>query len=378
MDYFFTQINQIVPAPLLYVLVMLYIVTGGVRLDMRIKVGLVYFFSLLLLLQFGLLVMLLGSLTTLFLLLEVFCEDEKRLTLFRIHHKIVDFLYRIFIEHYYVLYLAAAVTVFLLNNITLHQFEPLNNLPDFTLSITVISACILLLLLAKGKYSTYSITEIIEKLERKKPVDIDISDERKIKYDILLSTEDVGYFGRKDMQHRLSVRDFVKKTKGQNFCIMCKRRLRKQFCRGHSTIEMQLVRTIGVKSGYESCKRRRKVFEYIFSNILFNSYAEQFSEGGASKRNLRHWILENYLLYAPVRFGERFIYPDEEKSSFEIAFGKSVDEASNEEFFVWVLGLKWFKLGVGKNAVEIYAKTVDDFELDREKIMQAIVAVNEM
>ena len=45
----------------------------------------------------------------------------------------------------------------------------------------------------------------------------------------------------------------------------------KNYLRGYSTIEMQLIRTIAVKDGYATNIYQRKAYEFIYSNIYFDS-----------------------------------------------------------------------------------------------------------
>ena len=62
--------------------------------------------------------------------------------------------------------------------------------------------------------------------------------------------------------------------------------------RGYSTIPMQLIRSLGIKRGY-NYKYRRKVFEILYSRMFFKGIEKMLNEDKVGQR--RHF--KTYLLY---------------------------------------------------------------------------------
>lgn len=62
--------------------------------------------------------------------------------------------------------------------------------------------------------------------------------------------------------------------------------------RGHSTIPMQLIRSLGVKRGY-NYKYRRKVFEFLYARIFFEGIKRMLEEDKVAKRE----YIKQYFLY---------------------------------------------------------------------------------
>ena len=62
--------------------------------------------------------------------------------------------------------------------------------------------------------------------------------------------------------------------------------------RGYSTIPMQLVRSLGIKRGY-NYKYRRKIFEILYSRMFFKGIERMFNEDKVTQRQ----YFKEYLLY---------------------------------------------------------------------------------
>lgn len=69
--------------------------------------------------------------------------------------------------------------------------------------------------------------------------------------------------------------------------------------RGHSTPEMQLLRTIGITRGYDKYKIQRKIFEILYGKIFFTSLKEYHQANSYLKlEHYRHYLL--YIYFQPV------------------------------------------------------------------------------
>jgi len=100
---------------------------------------------------------------------------------------------------------------------------------------------------------------------------------------------------------------------GERFFLSEIRRLIKFRIRGYSTIEMQLVRNIAIRSGYLANKNtvRRKIFELLYSDILFRGFKNYLKRNHVP--NLEHykdWLLYVYLYSVNTKisteYGTRF------------------------------------------------------------------------
>ena len=126
---------------------------------------------------------------------------------------------------------------------------------------------------------------------------------------MLVAFEDKTFFNRNEDSHTVlsplimagAFKYINKNTLSRPFQV-----IRKIFSRGYGTIEMQLIRNIGVERGYDTCVLRRKAFEIIYSTIIFNSYRRQFSKDSDSVRNYKYWVLWCYMQKVPVKFSRRF------------------------------------------------------------------------
>lgn len=132
--------------------------------------------------------------------------------------------------------------------------------------------------------------------------------------------------------------------------------------RGYSTPEMQLIRTIGVIRGYERYKISRKIFEVLYSKILFSSLLNYYKANTfKGLENFRHYLLDVYISCVPVRIrGNK--YP----KMGELFAGKTYENWSDEEMFVACLGLRF--LDVKEETLAAYNDIILNYHLDKSKI----------
>ena len=74
--------------------------------------------------------------------------------------------------------------------------------------------------------------------------------------------------------------------------------------RGCSTLEMQLLRQIGLESGY-TCVGRRKVFEYVYTYLFFGGLRRHYEANVVQKKdNFKAYILYIYLANVPLEIND--------------------------------------------------------------------------
>lgn len=212
------------------------------------------------------------------------------------------------------------------------------------------------------------------------PASCTFSKEELEKLRMLVYLEDGRYFDRNEKVHIITLRyllkkpfDRIKSWKGHvvERCSKGLRKLRHRM-RGFGTIEMQVLRTTGLEFGSYRLTIRRKLFELIFAQALFNSYIDQLSVKSFARENFKKWLLNCYINIVPVKVGKSVCKPNEGSSTFSQLFEKEFSELAPEEFFVWCLGLPHYTQGVGENAVKIHMDAVKRFGLDMDKISESI------
>lgn len=201
----------------------------------------------------------------------------------------------------------------------------------------------------------------------------------KRKYDLVCFMEDKDFFGRSEYSHLFISGETIKrvfkrrseKRKGWRSSDASKSNIH---LRGHSTLEMQLIRQFGIVFGAYKCTIRRKAFEMLYSNMIINSYLRKYPQSHFIHQNncSKIWLIKCYINAVSVGFGNKKITPGKARSSFAGCFEKSFDEASLEEVFVWCLGLPHYKDGVGENAIAIHREVIREFGLSMEEIKECL------
>lgn len=180
----------------------------------------------------------------------------------------------------------------------------------------------------------------------------------------------------------LSYRVFVVLIKA----IFSKQGLKRYLNRGYSTIEMQLIRTYGVVSGYEKTYIR-KIYELVYANIFFKSYYR--------KSNYYHYLEEDEEIkyripYAYLNSVRTFIngkifkdirgyykYIRNIPKSQKLSKGEEnhiIYNLSIEEIFIFILGLSKKKIN---NYIMIkYLHYIEKYDLNVNKLEQVINKFN--
>ena len=147
--------------------------------------------------------------------------------------------------------------------------------------------------------------------------------------------------------------------------------------RGYSTIEMQIVRSLGIKNGYESHKIKRKIFEIIYSHLYIGQlkkyYQNECTEiGGAPCKadDFKEFLLMYYLRMAPW---VGVTTPNDGDEKIEKVFGRpreNIGEYTKEELFVLTLCFSG-KIFWG-NILLLYKDIIIEQNLDKNEIEDLI------
>lgn len=142
--------------------------------------------------------------------------------------------------------------------------------------------------------------------------------------------------------------------------------------RGYSTIPMQLIRSLGIKRGY-NYKYRRKIFEFLYSKMFFEGVKRMLNEDQVAQRE----YIKEYFLYIYFHKVNTFL-GDATFSKFLNAFDmqydhknkKDIYDCSNEGIFIACMGLSKRADKINENNIDYYLSVVDKVELDGEVICQ--------
>lgn len=143
--------------------------------------------------------------------------------------------------------------------------------------------------------------------------------------------------------------------------------------RGYSTIPMQLIRSIGIKRGY-NYKYRRKIFEIIYSRMFFKGIERMLYEDQVAQRQ----YFKKYLLYIYFHKVNTFL-GNATFSKFLNAFDmkynkrneKDIYDCTNEGIFIACMGLSKRADNITRDNIDYYLQGMD-VALDSELICDMV------
>lgn len=136
--------------------------------------------------------------------------------------------------------------------------------------------------------------------------------------------------------------------------------------RGYSTIEMQLLRTLALKDGYENTIQR-KFYEIIYTDVFFKSLKNTYKYYYYGNLNeYKYYLLELYIRVAPTFINNK------RYNNINLLFKDrdNLFELTNEEFFLFTLGLS--NKEIGFDNIDSYYCPI---ALDRMRHVKAIEEV---
>ena len=144
--------------------------------------------------------------------------------------------------------------------------------------------------------------------------------------------------------------------------------------RGYSTIPMQLVRSLGIKRGY-NYKYRRKIFEILYSRMFFKGIERMLNEDQVAQRQ----CFKKFLLYIYFHKVNTFL-GDATFSKFLNAFDmkynkkndKDIYDCSNEGIFIACMGLSKRADCITEENINYYLKSIDNVKLDPDIICDMV------
>lgn len=329
----------------------------------------------------GIKMALLLLIVSLFCFFEIFTSDEMKFKiLVNPIYKAVDFIYISIFQYSF----GGICLALLLLKIKLPETFDKQNIIFRTLSFLFIVWTLTAML--QQKYVIHTFGEMYRVFTYFPINKIEFNDKLYEACNILVSIEDKRYFEREAYSF-FSVKYIISLIKGK---IASQRGGKKVIyvlvngnhfiknifdeSRGYSTIPMQLVRSLGIKRGY-NYKYRRKIFEILYSRMFFKGIERMFNEDKVTQRQ----YFKEYLLYIYFHKVNTFL-GDATFSKFLNAFDmkynrkneKDIYDCTNEGIFIACMGLSKRATNITPENIDYYLQSIENVQLDAEIICDMV------
>ena len=318
---------------------------------------------------------------TSFCCLEFFSSDESKNEELKLLEKLIDYIYTMLLECRLIFFIciirSTTYVAEMANNCMYRNADGL--VCENIVTITTFAVCafavqflILLHFISSPKFLKKTYSQILNKLIEN-PVFTNYADSDVEKFHILVTMEDHRFFIRDIDEHTIlapTTMGYYTRKLGVIKLLSEMIHRKKNIWRGYGTIDMQLIRSIGIEKGYE-CRIRRKIFELCYSRIIYDSY---YRKVGSRPKLFKYWMLKNYVSNVRIKINNS-IYAPEGGDVFKRAFKKNFSKMSKEEFFIWCLGLKNFDK-IGQNVLSTNESIIKKFDLNVTSIKKILHKFN--
>lgn len=329
----------------------------------------------------GIKMALLLLIVSLFCFFEIFTSDEMKFKiLVNPIYKAVDFIYISIFQYSF----GGICLALLLLKIKLPETFDKQNIIFRTLSFLFIVWTLTAML--QQKYVIHTFGEMYRVFTYFPINKIEFNDKLYEACNILVSIEDKRYFEREAYSF-FSVKYIISLIKGKIasqrggkkviYVLVNGNRFIKNIfdeSRGYSTIPMQLVRSLGIKRGY-NYKYRRKIFEILYSRMFFKGIERMFNEDKVTQRQ----YFKEYLLYIYFHKVNTFL-GDATFSKFLNAFDmkynrkneKDIYDCTDEGIFIACMGLSKRATNITPENIDYYLQSIENVQLDAEIICDMV------
>jgi hypothetical protein len=275
-----------------------------------------------------------------------------------------------FVEYAYGYFVLAMAMIFVA-----HRWSDHVAVHIIGLCAAIILIVLALLSVAAQKYATKPVTAIVDQLESTgMTYEIVVTPHIQTLIEILVRMEDQSFFARPKRQHTLSfrhlfVKGYERLRSGRLTDLVWT--LRGLFSRGYGTIEMQLLRTIGIEYGYQYTVRR-KLFELLYADIFFNGYFSYLVRERGDYSQYRNFIVLKYIENVDVSINGVKYRPRAGQSTLLQMFGvRSMQSITKEQFFVWCLGLPQ-RAYIHPGILAYYYDLMNHFGIDYNEVVRLL------
>ena len=140
--------------------------------------------------------------------------------------------------------------------------------------------------------------------------------------------------------------------------------------RGYSTIEMQLFKTLSIKSGFNN-RSSRKIYELVYTSLYFKGLKRYFKTNydKVTDKYYKDYILNEYNKYVPMIINGKYY------KTIKSFWGKEYYDLTDEEYFLTVLTFSG-RIDINKLSYEYIKNNFSIYEsfniLDKNLLKQAI------
>ena len=314
---------------------------------------------------------------SLFCFFEIFTADETKFKiLVNPIYKIIDSIYISFSQYAFGEMCCALVMLRIKLPAPLKEQEVVFKVLSFLLVIWALTVTL------QQKYILYTFGEMYKVFEDFPIYETEFNEKLNAACHILVSIEDKLYFERKaytflSPKYIIRILKYKINRKKGSEKIVCIVKAGKSFVknifdesRGYSTIPMQLIRSLGIRSGY-NYKYRRKIFEIIYSKMFFQGLEKMLKNNQVAKSE----YFKKYLLYIYFHKVNTFL-GNAKFSKFLNAFdmtynkknNKDIYNCSNEGIFIACMGLSKRANYITKDNIDYYLQGIEDVELNADTI----------
>ncbi len=319
-----------------------------------------------------------------FILFELFSDETKITIITKIRYKAMDYIYMMLFEYKFFYFL---LIILISSNSFKNLISFLTYINEETINVlSLLVGGIILLIISSNilsqKYKVFSFNRFYNNLNK-----ICRFDEFREKYGKmrddrfggLILLEDKDYYKREGKFNNLYreyifkkisfyFKQFLHSENKKNTVI----RFIKIIKRGHSTIEMQIIRTLGIENGYKNVFKR-KIFEFIFSQIYLKSLETHYKSLGCPSGYFKDYLLYIYINIAPT-FVSGYMF-----SNMMRMFNKSIDKLSVEEVFVGTLCYSGrIDIFNEQDILEIYEDEIQQLDARPDDIISVIKNTKEL
>lgn len=304
------------------------------------KISILYFlsFGLAFLKIFNIFTVILFLFTSTFLFLEILSSDTlKPNIIIKMKYKILDFLFLIIFQYkiFYIIFSIALTSIKVTEYISMSFGFELHDVRTVLQIVAILLFIYGIIQMMSEKFKIKSIDEIMKTFD----FSINMVPFRKIDpaiFNMLIDMEDKTYrirtktynfFSLEFIRYKFNKKQHINYQKVKKYIVATKH------IRGYSTIEMQLMRTIGIIYGYEMTYTR-KIYEIIYSTIFLKSLKQYYNKNTYANTNrYKEYLLYIYLQNVNTQIGDKF-YP-----KITDFIGENIKDCSKEECYIAFSGL---------------------------------------
>lgn len=318
---------------------------------------------------------------SLFCFIEIFTSDETKFKiLVNPIYKIIDFIYISFSQYAFGGMCCALFMLRIKIPDIINKQEMILKILSFLFMVWTLTATL------QQKYVLHTFGEMYKTFTYFPINKIKFNEKLDEACSILISIEDKAYYERKSYsflspKYILEIlKDKIRNQRGSKkiTCVFSagNRFIKNIFdeSRGYSTIPMQLIRSLGIKRGY-NYKYRRKIFEILYSGMFFKGIERMLKEDQVAQRQ----YFKKYLIYIYFHKVNTFL-GDATFSKFLNAFDmqyskkneKDIYDCSNEGIFIACMGLSKRANSITKDNIEYYLQAIDNVELDSDVVCDMV------